>query len=104
MVAALVVGQEINLDTGITNLSGRVVKITWWSVYVQQIWENQRGEIVGGEILRFDKEGIECGVHPMSEIGPMEVDEVPFAELAPFTTTSVYCPRFIYCVSLWLDF
>jgi hypothetical protein len=68
----LVVGQNVNLDTGLTNLSGKVVKITWWSVYVQ----------IGdrGEIIRFDKDGVECGVHPLSEIGPMEIDEVPFAE------------------------
>src|SRR5271170_8157147 len=80
MIAALVVGQEINLDTGVTDLRGKVVKITRPSVYVQQIWENERGEIVGGEIIRFDKEGIEYGVHPTAEIGPIEIDEVPFAE------------------------
>lgn len=68
----LVVGQDVNLDTGLTNLSGRVVKITWWSVYVQ----------IGGsgEPIRFDKKGVQCGVDPLSLVGPMEIDEVPYAE------------------------
>ena len=74
MAAALVVGQEISLDTGLTDLRGKVVKTTWWSVYVRQIWENERGEIVGGGIIRFDKEGTECRIDdPLSLYGPIEI-------------------------------
>jgi hypothetical protein len=67
----LAVGQDINLDTGTTNFSGKVVKTIESSVYVQ----------IGGsgEHIRFDN-GVQFGVDPMSEIGPLVIDEVPFAE------------------------
>lgn len=73
MMAALVVGQDVNLDTGMTNISGKVVKIRWRGVDVQ----------IGGsgEPLRFDKEG-QCRADPdpMSLFSPWYIDEVPFAE------------------------
>jgi len=62
----LVVGQDVSLNAGVYSLDGKVVKIRWWGVYVQ----------IGGrgELIRFAKEGKECGVHPLSLIGPMYID------------------------------
>jgi hypothetical protein len=90
MVDSLVIGQHINLDTGTTNISARVVEITLEGVGVQTgypgrpVFFDKEGKAPVD--LRFDKEGTECiedsdpRSDPMSLFGPLYIDEVPFEQ------------------------
>jgi len=68
----LMVGQDVSvsLSDGTHTQEGKVIRVGWWTVYVR---------LECGEVVQFDKQGIERGVDPWSEIGPLHIVVEDFA-------------------------
>ncbi len=85
------VGQDVSVDAGVYGLSGKVVKIRWWGVYVRTYMHF--GDQASSRLIRFDKEGELVGDDPRClplprEGGPWYPHPLPESEQVRWEQTT----------------